>query len=105
MTNDVAIGWTEGGEPACAALRGPAKETRRVEAGAARPASTAVPLATRQRLPQLRGQRVGQVRPAVELRGGVLEEGDAPLAVAPGGDEGLHRVELRVEVRLPGRHH
>jgi hypothetical protein len=41
----------------------------------------------------------------MKLSRGILKEGDAPLACNPDGDQGLDRVDRRIEIRLSGRHH
>jgi hypothetical protein len=53
---------------------------------------------------QFLGHGLHQLRPAVELSGGVLEDSDLPPAVRHGRDKDLNGVEFRPYVRLPGRY-
>src|SRR5262249_25368005 len=44
-------------------------------------------------------------RSSVKLSRGILKEHDAPSAIMLRGHESLKRVDCRIEVRLPWRHH
>src|SRR5438270_490482 len=49
---------------------------------------------------QLLGERLDGLGPAVERGGRILIDGDTPIAVAQRGDECLHGVNGRIQVRF-----
>ncbi len=58
-----------------------------------------------QQLTQFPRQRLGHLRPAMELRGCILQQSDAPLARAIDRHHRLHRIDRRIDIRLPRRYH